>query len=244
LRLKYFTLTTILGTLKKYQFDTFHLRVNGCWNLIWVLQAPPKVKNILWRICRQCVPTRDRLREKGVDCPQICALCNCDEEDIMHLFFKCPSSQNVWSMTSFSQVVSNVVDNTCVDKAVFACILWSIWKQQNNQIWNNVTNAQNFVFSRAINMLQDWKVVRVVAAKPNSDQRASTRNSWCKPVTGKVKCNIDASFPPNSNRVGIGICIRDDQGAFILAKTEWFTPKCELHLGEAPQRSIGFMNLI
>jgi hypothetical protein len=76
-------------------------------------------------------------------------------------------------MTSFSQVVSNVVDNaaeahttifnilqqlTKEDKAVFACILWSIWKQRNNQIWNNVTDAQNFVFSHAINMLQTGKL--------------------------------------------------------------------------------------
>ncbi|KAK2362141.1 hypothetical protein QL285_087230 [Trifolium repens] len=235
--------------------DTSHLRVNGCWNLIWTLQAPPKVKKILWRICRRCVPTRVRLRDKGVDCQQICALCNCDEEDNMHLFLKCPSSKNVWSMTSFSQVVSNVVDNAAEahtaifnilqqlskeDKAVFACILWSIWKQRNNQIWNNVTDAQNFVFSRAINMLQDWKAVRVVAAKPNSVQQASARNLWCRPVAGKVKCNIDASFPLGSNRVGIGICIRDDQGVFILAKTEWFTPKCEVHLGEA----LGFLSAL
>jgi ribonuclease HI len=82
--------------------------------------------------------------------------------------------------------------------------------------------------------------VRVVAAKPNSVQQASARNLWCRPVAGKVKCNIDASFPPGSNRVGIGICIRDDQGVFILAKTEWFTPKCEVHLGEA----LGFLSAL
>ncbi|PNX62716.1 hypothetical protein L195_g061280, partial [Trifolium pratense] len=52
------------------------------------------------------------------------------------------------------------------NKVIFACILWSIWKQRNNQIWNNVTDAQNFVFSRAINMLQDWKAVYNAAAKP------------------------------------------------------------------------------
>jgi hypothetical protein len=33
-----------------------------------------------------------------------------------------------------------------------------------------------------------------------------------------MKCNIDASF--RGNKVGIDMCIRDDSGAFILAKTE------------------------
>jgi ribonuclease HI len=44
---------------------------------------------------------------------------------------------------------------------------------------------------------------------------------------------IDASFPVNSYRVGIGICVRDENGAFILAKTEWFSPKSDVHVGEA-----------
>jgi hypothetical protein len=92
--------------------DTSQLRVNGCHNLIWALKAPPIVKNFLWRIYRRCVLTCARLRDKGVDCPRICALCNYEEEDSMHIFLKCPSSQNVWSMVSFSHNVFNVVDNT------------------------------------------------------------------------------------------------------------------------------------
>jgi ribonuclease HI len=116
---------------------------------------------------------------------------------------------------------------------VFACILWGIWKQQNNQIWNNVTDAQNFVFSRAVNMLQEWKAVRDIASEPDSATKTTVARAWCKPMTGRVKCNIDASFPTNSNKVGIGMCIRDEHGAFILAKTEWYTPRSEVHIGEA-----------
>ncbi|GAU41379.1 hypothetical protein TSUD_398160 [Trifolium subterraneum] len=51
-------------------------------------------------------------------------------------------------------------------------------------------------------------------------------------MVGRVKCNIDASFLANSDKVGIGICIRDEHGAFILAKTEWLNPKSEVRIGE------------
>jgi hypothetical protein len=53
-----------------------------------------------------------------------------------------------------------------------------------------------------------------------------------------MKCNIDASFV--GNKVGIGMCIRDDSGAFIRAKTEWFSPKCTVHVGEA----LGFLSAL
>ncbi|AES65960.1 hypothetical protein MTR_2g059470 [Medicago truncatula] len=32
--------------------------------------------------------------------------------------------------------------------------------------------------------------------------------------------------------VGIGICIRDDQGDFVMAKTDSFSPLCDVDVGE------------
>jgi ribonuclease HI len=151
-------------------------------------------------------------------------------------------------MSVFSQVVSNAAngDNdvkTVIfnilqqlskkDAALLACILWSIWKQRNNKIWNNIIDAQNFVFSRAVSMLQDWRAVRGAATTSGTTSQAEVQQMWRKPMAGRVKCNIDASFPNNSDRVGIGICIRDEHGAFILAKTEWFSPRVDVHIGEA-----------
>jgi hypothetical protein len=44
---------------------------------------------------------------------------------------------------------------------------------------------------------------------------------------------VDASFSRDQNKVEIGVCIWDDQGKFILAKTEWMSPVTEVDLGEA-----------
>jgi len=46
---------------------------------------------------------------------------------------------------------------------------------------------------------------------------------WVKPSSGRFKCNVDGSFSQALNPVGIGVCIRDDEGCFVLAKTKWMT---------------------
>lgn len=56
--------------------ETSHFKVQGTWDSIWKLNVPPKIKNLIRRICRNCLPTRTRLRDKGVNCTAICALCN------------------------------------------------------------------------------------------------------------------------------------------------------------------------
>jgi ribonuclease HI len=53
------------------------------------------------------------------------------------------------------------------------------------------------------------------------------------PPHGRLKCNIDASFSESLNKTGIGMCIRDAEGTFVLAKTYNFSPKCSIPLGEA-----------
>jgi hypothetical protein len=45
------------------------------------------------------------------------------------------------------------------DSTLFATVLWSIWKQHNNKIWNHNIDAQNFDLARAEDMLKDWTVV-------------------------------------------------------------------------------------
>ncbi|GAU27412.1 hypothetical protein TSUD_356480 [Trifolium subterraneum] len=41
-------------------------RVEGSWKCLWQIRAPPKVKHLLWRICRDCLPTRVQLRRHYV----------------------------------------------------------------------------------------------------------------------------------------------------------------------------------
>ena len=36
----------------------------GVWKKIWTLQIPPKVRNLVWHACANCLPTKFALRTK------------------------------------------------------------------------------------------------------------------------------------------------------------------------------------
>lgn len=76
-------------------------------------------------------------------------------------------------------------------------------KNRNKKDWNDVTETCNVVCDKADATLSNWK---------NAQE---AKQSIIKPLSGRFKCNVDASFYEGWNRVDIGIYIRDDQGAFV-----------------------------
>jgi hypothetical protein len=47
-------------------------------------------------------------------------------------------------------------------------------------------------------------------------------------------CKIDVAFPCDTDKVGIGLCLRDDPGRFLMInKTLWVFPKLLNRVGEA-----------
>jgi hypothetical protein len=62
------------------------------WQSLWKINAPPKAKHFLWRMCKGCLPTRVRLQAKCVPCPLSCPTCDRGNEDDLHFIIDCPVS--------------------------------------------------------------------------------------------------------------------------------------------------------
>lgn len=73
------------------------LGVPGDWRKLWKLKIPPKVKAFLRRATRNCLPTRDNLRYRGISIPSSCVFCNEGIENSWHVFIACPFTQGCWS---------------------------------------------------------------------------------------------------------------------------------------------------
>jgi hypothetical protein len=77
------------------------------WKKLWKIHAPPKAKHLLWRICKGCLPTRNRLQERCVPCPINCPLCDHNDEDDWHFLFNCVDSVQGRIFAGLDQVVTN-----------------------------------------------------------------------------------------------------------------------------------------
>jgi hypothetical protein len=53
-------------------------------------------------------------------------------------------------------------------------------------------------------------------------QTSNSTHRWEKPGLSEVKCNVDAAIFKEQGCYGVGMCLRDVNGKFIVAKTAWF----------------------
>ncbi|KAK2456658.1 hypothetical protein QL285_004006 [Trifolium repens] len=93
------------------------------------------------------------------------------------------------------------------------------------------TSFQLFLLSSLIQ--SQASISDILVGALYQQQQTGNAARWMKPSQGRYKCNVDASFSSRLNRVGIGMCIRDDQGRFVIAKTVWKSPIINVDLGEA-----------
>nr|POF24136.1 putative ribonuclease h protein [Quercus suber] len=67
------------------------------WNGIWSMRVPPKVKTLLWRACREAIPTMSALFHRTISTDSLCVRCHANSEDSKHALWSCPDLDSVWS---------------------------------------------------------------------------------------------------------------------------------------------------
>lgn len=112
-----------------------------------------------------------------------------------------------------------------VDRARVMIQEWQNAQENGRANTNNVLPA--------VYTLQQSAVQNDSSAASNSGSHPPHQLQWQRPPRGRLKCNIDAGFSTSMNRTGIGICVRDDDGAFVLAKTLSFEVVHSVNVGEA-----------
>lgn len=199
------------------------------WRKIWKLAIPHKVKIFLWRFCRNTVPTRWRLRLKGVSVPITCPMCNTDIEHMLHLFFDCAFAAYCWAHANImydmrtvesapSWLLDKLGNASAEESATISMILWGIWNWRNRKVWDNKVTTGAFAMDESFKTLTSWrearKIIRCTAQPAQESGTSSALSKWKPPFPGGFKINVDASVMPGENFFSIGMVLRDHEGSF------------------------------
>lgn len=144
-----------------------HPPLDLCIKRICKLNMWPKLKFFVWKILHGCLPTKDRVRRKGIQIGQTCTLCSLEEEDAEHLFRKCELSKRIWAGSPLG--IRNDYENSIPtgewikgfinyfflqDKdhsrsTFFIHIMWAIWLERNNRVFRNHSSQLQHVLKEA-----------------------------------------------------------------------------------------------
>lgn len=140
--------------------------------------------------------------DHGRLCWERCSLWNIIENDFSELFFKVCRRLNKEQLSLFSMV------------------LWSFWNSRNSKLWDAAIETTAQVVTRAVEVLNSLRFAR----RDNTQVNTSVPPliiEWSPPPEGFLKCNVDAALFKDLNRVGTGMCIRNNVATFCLSRTDW-----------------------
>jgi hypothetical protein len=116
------------------------------WMSIWTIEAPSKMKIVLWRMAHDCLPTGQQLLHRNIPANDQCVFCG-QTERVEYLFLLCPFARTVWAavkerfplqlrrncMVSAKQwIFDYLAREHAVNATVLAVVCWHIWEARND----------------------------------------------------------------------------------------------------------------
>ena len=117
------------------------LRDKQVWKRIWFMCVQQKVKNFIWRACRNAMPTKLALVRRTIISKPMCERCNSAVEDAIHALWSCSKLDSMWSDQSlwsfrgrvgfvdFKELISWMIAEG-KPLELFAVTAWMIWNQR------------------------------------------------------------------------------------------------------------------
>lgn len=206
------------------------------WGKIWRLCIPHKMKVLLWRICRNTVPVRHRLRGKGVRVPITCMMCSRDIEHLLHLFCDCEFTRACWQhmgliydtrqVESAPEWLLETLSSDSNENLIkVATVVWGVWWARNKRVWEGKIMTPKLAMEWSSKQVFDWSEAQKKKVQKTSHRQEERRQhdlNWTAPVEGLWKLNVDASVFEGSGSFSIGMAIRDHRGNFLQGRTMRF----------------------
>jgi hypothetical protein len=204
------------------------------WKAVWSIQAPGKMKIVLWRMIHDCLPTGHQLTRRHIPADDRCVFCG-QHERVEHLFLFCPFARAVWSevkasfplrlrrkelINSRQWIFDFLHRESDLNATVLVVTCWHIWDARNELRNNGVHLSPLRVASKILAYVEMISTYLCKPAKPVKNRIGQLSERWTPPPPGWICINVDAALFPNDLRMGCGVVLRDHHGGFILSASE------------------------
>ena len=152
------------------------------WQAIWNLNVPGKVKNLLWRACKNALPSKTNLVRRQVIPDALCEVCKTHHEDIIHALYLCPLLSDIWDCSNFIELMGCIFAENR-DPYLFAMVCWALWNPRNNLRLGKNSCTLDQILQQAKMRLLEYTTHHMVAPPPSTRPVASWRPSdlsWYK----------------------------------------------------------------
>ncbi|XP_075645259.1 uncharacterized protein LOC142616262 [Castanea sativa] len=193
------------------------------WKSIWSLDVPNKYKNLLWRACRESLPTKSNLTRKAIIPTPTYDRCASMAEDTLHSLWGCSGLNVVWDddrrsfrlrevFADFKHLCGWLMENG-KPLELFAVQVWCIWHQRNQSRLQHPCCLTKDLKQAAH---ERWDEIRSVNPLPNPI-RPQPKPKWKAPPLNKYKIKYDGAISNADYKAGIGMVVRDCNGEVMAS---------------------------
>ena len=173
------------------------------WSCIWRLSVPNKVKNFLWKACKEALPVKKNLVRRKVLEEDVCCHYKLKAEDGYHALWDCSELSAIWEtdvmwlfcrskkFSNFFELARFILENDKQPEQ-FASITWTIWFRRNQLCTSNKPFPLSQIVSSAKQLLQEFNEVHPAAPVQNYSPQQS-RPKWEPPPLSLLKINFDGA---------------------------------------------------
>ena len=207
------------------------LRDKQLWKTIWSMRVAQKVKNFVWRACRNALPTKKELVRRTITADPVCDRCGAAVEDPLHALWSCAELDIVWADQSlwefrwstdfenFKRLVSWVIEEG-KQLELLAYTAWSVWNQRNQVRVRAAAMALHQIPGASRSLLQEYQSSSLSSDSHFQRQTQLVQQRWKPPPATFVKINFDGAVFSKDKRSGVGAVIRDENGLVLGSCTK------------------------
>ena len=207
--------------------DMYSPQDSSFWKGVWSLQVPNKVNNLLWRACKNSIPTKLNLLRRAIIVDPQCDRCKSEAVSPSHALWLCNELDPVWTSSAewnfrspkqfadYKELLSWILTNHS-NLELFAMTAWSIWNQRNLVRMHTPCCNMNRIAQVSKERLEEFTAV----IPPKPPPYPKPRIVWKPPSTNMLKINFDGAVFRKENRSGVGVVIRNFEGLVLASLSQ------------------------